>query len=244
LLLETESFRGSYAERLGTLGVGNDDVVLPTLGEAEPTAIPDLLKHARVIEALALEHGVKAIVVDSLSGGHALDENSAEMRAVLRELSALAASVGVPVVVVHHLRKRSLYETAEVSLDRIRGSSAIAQFARSILGLSVPDRDAGTVLVEALKSSFCARPPSLGFRISESGIEFVVPPEPYRVEGVGERAVAFLRMALADGARSRVDLLALATEEGISRATFDRAKEAAGVVSVDGKWTLSQPCGA
>jgi len=68
--------------------------------------------------------------------------------------------------------------------------------------------------------------------------------EPYRVEGVGERAVAFLRMALADGGRSRAELIELAEQEGISRATLDRAKEAAGVVSVDGKWTLSQPCGA
>jgi len=241
LLLETEQMRGAYAERLAELGVPDDKVLLlPTpdgLDVPNELYTPDLIADEGRIIAFCSRHNVGLIVVDSLSGGHDLDENSAQMRVVLQALARIAATLGIPVVVVHHTRKKSAFEAAKITLDRVRGSSAIVQYGRVVFGLWKPDGAGQAVRVDCLKSNFAKPFESFGFVISD-GVAFVAAPEEERQPTAVDKAVEFLRAKLRKGPMSFNELLELAESEGISRTTLYRAKDVLNVVAAKGQWAL------
>lgn len=238
LLAETEEFRGAYAERLAAMGVQDEDVRFPAPG-GDLTYLPNLATDAPLLTSIAQSQGCVALVVDSLSGGHSLDENSAEMRAVLLTLAQIASLLNIPILVVHHLRKRSSFEPTAATLDRVRGSSAIPQFCRSVLGLWKPNDDDDAVRVESLKCSFAARPEPFGFQATTGGLVFCDAPEEPRTETVRDRAVEFLHVELRKEPQKFADLLAKAEAQGISQRTLYRARDALHVVAVKGMWSLA-----
>jgi hypothetical protein len=240
MLLDTEEFRGAHAERLSGMGVSGGQVVIP--GD-DFTHIPDLVAELGDISALAKDLGCGAIVVDSLSGGHGLDENSADMRKVLQGLAALASEMAIPIVCVHHVRKRSHTERARVTLDRVRGSTTITQFCRSVIAMYRLDDtdDAAPIRVEVIKSNFCRKPMPFGMLIENGGLRFVEAPEEARPVSAVDRAVEFLRVELAHEPQRYSDLLAKAETEGISKSSLYRARPRLGVVTVNGLWSLPSP---
>lgn len=236
LLAETEEFRGEYATRLRRFGVPDSAVILPG---AEPTYLPNIIEDATMIYGLAQRYGCRSIVVDSLSGGHLLDENSAEMRKALRVLTGLAAGLRVPVIAVHHPRKRSQFESAALTLERIRGSSVITQFCRSVIGLWQPEEGPGKpVRVESLKNSFGPPPKPFGFQINDGGLEFGDAPEEPKAPTAVDRAIEFLRVELREKPKRFGELLEAAEAEGISKDSLYRARRALKVVSTNGFWGL------
>lgn len=241
LLVETESMRGAYAERLQTMGGDLSRVHLPS---SDPTAIPQLPKDLPALTALAQSLRVGLVVVDSLSGGHSLDENGDAMRRVLQGLAAMAATLQVPVTCTHHLRKRSQLEPDRPTLDRVRGSSTISQFARSVIGLwrldGAPD---GPVRVESLKSSFCKPPEPFGFEITDDGLSFCEAPEETRDLTGQERAADFLLELLKDGPVAAAKLYEDGRLAGFQERMLRRAKDALRVATVNrsGKWYWSLP---
>ena len=242
LLLETEQMRGAYAERMTAAGAKLSMVYHL---DCDPFSVVSLPRDLGVVLEQVRLVNARVVVLDSLSGGNDLDENSAEMRQLLRGLAALAAQLDVPVLGVHHLRKRSQLEPDKPNLDRVRGSSAITQFARSVLALWRPDGGAdGPVRVEPLKCSFCKPPEPLGFAITDAGtLEFCDAPEEERQETLQDRATDFLLTVLQDGPRSAAALREDAELAGFSWATIRRAKDVLHVVSVrrDGRWLWSLP---
>ena len=240
VLVETEDMRGPFAERLLLLGVGLQGVRI---------LAPDLTVHytptldgdAQRLAHVAYETDAVAIVVDSLAGGHTLDENSSEMKRVLTALGKLAATTGVPVVAVHHLRKKGQWDSGKATLDRVRGSNTITQFARSVLGLWVPDEESGTVRVDCLKASFARKPPAFGFNITGAGVEYCEAPSERASASPRDAAADFLRQALSDGPRPSADLRAEAEKAGIAKNTLYRAAEPVGVVTENGLWRLREP---
>ncbi len=109
-----------FPERLRLPGDGLAEVRLDEPGQAQLTALA------------AAELGAPLVVVDSLSGAHRADENSSEVRNFLQELVGAARDHDLAFLLVHHLRKRALSDRGEGDLDRLRGSSAVAQFARVV----------------------------------------------------------------------------------------------------------------
>lgn len=240
LLVDTEEMRGAYAERLAALGIEEDEALVIPSPDGSPTYIPRLPKDLPMVRELATLHKCAAIVVDSLGGAHALDENSAAMRSLLQGLSATATTLQMPVVLVHHLRKRSAIEDLAPTLDRIRGSSAISQYCRSVIALyRLDERDqTAPVKVESLKSSFCAPPEPFGFTIGEKGLTFHDAPEEDRPSTAIDRAVDFLRAALESRPEKFAVLCERAEEAGVSKNSLYRARERLGVVAKDGYWGL------
>ncbi|MDI6696836.1 MAG: AAA family ATPase [Anaerolineales bacterium] len=238
VFVETEEMRAAIAERLQTLEVADNDVLFPTNEERDPTYLPSIVKDANAIAALAKQTGATLIVVDSLSGGHALDENGSEMRQVLLTLARIASTTGCPVLVAHHLRKRSAFEDGAVTLDRVRGSSTITQFCRSVFGLWKPEPNSGVARVEQLKSSFAPLSAAFGFEIVDGKLRFAEAPEVPREMTAVDRACEFLRVELRAGPQRFSDLLARAEAEGISKDSLYRAKRQTGVVNIDGRWGL------
>jgi hypothetical protein len=181
-----------------------------------------------------------AVLIDSLSGGHVLDENSAAMRLLLQKLVALAGGLQRPVIVNHHARKRSQFEAIKLTLDRIRGSSAISQFCRSVVGLYRLEENnmLAPVRVEMLKPSFCKPPEPFGFTITDNGLEFHEAPEEERPMTAKDRACDFLLAELDKEPQRYADLVRKAAEHGIAERTLYRAREALRIVTYNGYWGL------
>jgi len=234
VLCDTEEMRGVYAERLAALGA-HEVFVCP----GDVHYVPKLPDDLETVRELAVSLDAAAVVVDSLSGGHCLDENSAAMRSVLQELVALAGALQLPVIVVHHTRKRSQLESVKLTLDRVRGSSAITQFCRSVIGCyRLDDGNDGPVRVEVLKSSFCKPPDPFGFTISDAGLCFCEAPELDKPMSATDRAAEWLRMELQREPQSAAGLIAKAKAELISERTLYRARDRLGIVTHDGLWAL------
>lgn len=247
-LLETESLRGEYAKRLRGFGIADnsDALALPYPIELEGTeegkwyvpSLPDDLE-ALVAPTIATA-GPWIVVIDSLSGSHAIDENSSDMRALLGQLAAFAARHGVPVIAAHHLRKRSGKDTVGAfELDRVRGSSTTVQFARSVIGLEQLQPD-GPVKVSVKKSTFAQKPVPFGFVIRDGGL-FQVCDAPQRALSPTKQcyAATFLAEILGDGPRPSADILKLAEQEGLTQSTVRRAaREDVHVIQDGGMWSL------
>lgn len=235
ILVETEEMRGPYAERLAALGVKDDTVILPG---SEPTYLPSLLRDHEAINKLAKEMDASMIVIDSLSGGHAIDENSSEMRRVLQLLTQTAGLLNVPVIVAHHVRKRQTFEDDKVTLDRVRGSNAIVQFCRAVYGLWKPNQDSEAVRVECLKNSFAPKTAPFGFAIQDGGVAFGSAPEPIREMTALDVAVDFLKELLANAPMRASEVSERAKAEGITTSTLYRAKDVLKIVRQNGYWGL------
>ncbi len=242
LVADTEEMRGIYAERLTAMGVRDDSVLFPSPKD-DPTYLPRLPRDLRAMEGMAQAQQCTVVVIDSLSGGHALDENSAAMRTVLQGIVGMAGRLQVPVLVAHLARKRSQFETARMTLDRIRGSTTISQFCRSVIGLYRPGESdlTGPVRAETLKSTFCRPPAAFGFTITDTGLDFHEAPEPPRQETPLDRAKELLGVELRRQPQRYSDLLAAAEAAGVSRNTLYRAREVMGITVVDGLWSLPIP---
>ena len=240
VLCDTEDMRGVYAERLAALGVLDGAVLLPSRGD-DVTYRPEMPRDMDHIERLAKAHGAKTIIVDSLSGGHAMDENSAMMRKILQGLTGLAANLQIPVIVVHHTRKRNAQEAVRLTLDRVRGSSAISQFCRSVIGLyRMTETDLNAdVRIEPLKASFCKPADALGMAIGDQGLEWVDPPNADgKIAQPGNRAQAFLLDVLADGPMRYVALQTLADDLSIGKGALYAARDALGITADLAGWRL------
>jgi len=244
VLVDTESMRGATAERLLAMGVKDDDVVLPVVNQ-DVTYISRLPQDLAAIERIIQESGANAVIIDSLSGGHRLDENSAAMGTLLQAFSALAARLQITVIVIHHVNKRRETESVRLTLDRVRGSTTITQYCRSVIGMyRLEERDlAGPVRIEPIKGNFCAPPKAIGMQISGTGVVFVDAPENDRVLTSVDTAEAFLRQLLQREPLRFSEVLHQAQVLGVGKDSLYRAKKRAKVQTVKGFWTLPPPLG-
>jgi len=242
LLVETEEMKGVYAERLQMMGVSDQDWLIGP-GD-DPDAIPDITKEHGAIRNLAGIVDAGAIIVDSISGGHDKKENDAYMRRVLQPMTAVAANLKIPVIIIHHLRKKGKHESSKVTLDRVRGSSTITQFCRSVIGLYRLDgaHNLAPVRVDSVKNNFCKPPEPLGFVIRDDGrgLRYVEAPEEEDNSALGD-AKSFLYDVLSDGKVHSTQLFQDADRAGIAKRTLTRAKREMSDVHVDkengtGKW--------
>lgn len=76
------------------------------------------------------------IVLDSLGGSHTRGENKfEEISPIMKFFAVIARDKNIAVLMTHHLNKGMQGENPEISLYRIRGSTAIPQFSRSIMAM-------------------------------------------------------------------------------------------------------------
>jgi len=141
-------------------------------------------------------------------------------------------------VIVHHLRKRASYETERVTLDRIRGSSTIIQFCRSVWGVWKPDAEVAGIRVDCLKNAFVMPPDAFGFSVVEGVIRYEPPPDTPHTETTVDKAAEYLRASLRAEPRRFTVLLEDAVPLGISRNSLYRARDKMGIVAFKGTWSL------
>jgi len=135
--VDTEASQQILKVRAGSMGIDKKRVYLPIING-------DLLSQANLgsdedrRQIIDLVEGVEptVLVLDSLGGSHSRGENKVEdIRPVLEFLALLARDYKLAVIVVHHLNKGKEGESPEVSLYRIRGSTVIPAYCRSIIAI-------------------------------------------------------------------------------------------------------------
>jgi len=165
-------------------------------------------KHLEALTAAVNKYKPRLIVVDALAAAHRLQkgENDAAIHGVLSSLRA--AACGVPVLVLHHLRKAPQGGRGELAIDDLRGSSAIIAAARSILAIDQPDKMRQEAKrVSHIKSNYGELQKPLGFQWEVGGLKFVDAPEPPVKMNRGTRLRHAILDYLADGKEHAFDLL-------------------------------------
>ena len=232
ILAETEGMRAEYIERLHDAEIPPDLVRFPIPPDEHITYATDLAVDLTGMVELAENIGAVAIIVDSLSGGHKLSEKSDEMRLLLQPLSQAAGVLQIPIILVHHPRKTSPSEAPRVTLDRVRGSSTITQFCRSVIGIyRLVDDLTAPVRMEVIKANLTAPPDSLGFVITGAGLEFTDAPKTEKTFTRIDEAMEFLVEQLADGPKKYTTLLKAAEPFGIVKGPLYKARERLGVIA-------------
>ena len=200
--------------------------------EADTALMLDDPKTLALVEQKCVEVGdVKLVVADSLRAGMTGDENSSEFGQRLAPWCHLAQRLGVAVVILHHARKPSDGQHT-MTIERLRGSSAITALPRIILGIDKPDEEDPAVRVVMLKNNFAAAQKPFGLRLTEIGTEPAATPQVPRPATKLTEAEEFLEELLVIGKRSVADILAEAEAQGITRSTLYNAKKRLRVVEM------------
>lgn len=224
VFIETENRTHLLLQRLEGWGLGGFELVrqlprddrggIDIAARAQQEAIANAVKRT----------GARLLIIDSLSAGHRLDENSKQMKRLLLDLCRLAQETNVALLAIHHLRKRRGNESTMTNLDRLRGSSTIAQLAVVTLTLERPDPGSRTLALRQIKNNVAAEQPPVGMQITQDGVVWTDAPEGVEDKGSAlERARDFVLEALRDGPCRSTELASLAQAEGVSLATLYRA---------------------
>ena len=131
--------------------------------------------HQKKLKKKAFLPQVKMIVVDSLKGANTGVENDSQIFEIVKFLAELARDTGKIVILIHHLRKKGLGDDDIVTLDHIRGSSAITQTTRMVWAINSKSNGSKENTFQVIKSNLGEFPPAIGFQITEDGVDFFEP---------------------------------------------------------------------
>lgn len=227
---------------------GNDAMhgfVSPTHDPFAELALDRQTDRNQIFE-LAADSRVQLIIIDSLSGSHSQDETNSLSGKIVKELAKIARDHNKALLITHHLRKARVGEGDEVTLDRVRGSTALVQYARMVWAVDVPNLATRHLRrLSVIKSNLGSFPPPIGVTIDDTGVAFT-PDAPVRAQRASElvKATDFLLTRLADGHEvSSAEIENEAAKLGIAIRTLDRARKEIGIERkrVDGHWVIKLP---
>ena len=234
IYVETEASEAVLRDRVKRWSVPEERLLVFT-SRCSGGAMADVcLSDPAQLDALheaAMETHPALVIVDSLSGAHLRDENSSRMRGIMMSLARLARNASCAVLVLHHLHKRPARDGRPAALDCLRGSTAIAQFARCVWTIDRPDPTGPRRRLSQVKNNLACCPDALGFEVREDGVVFGPPPPQERVRAtVVQRASQWLSEVLKEGTLPGPELFRQAGECGFSKKSIYRAGEELGAV--------------
>jgi putative DNA primase/helicase len=186
-------------------------------------------------DALARVRGVRLIIVDPISAylGGADSNTNAEVRGLLSPLASLAASHGVAVLCVTHLRK-----SAGAAVHRAIASIAFTAAARAVWVVAPDPSDENRRLLLAVKQNLGPNIGGLAFRVETQGSlarldweSGAVTLDANSVLSVADgesrselkAAEEWLHDYLADGPAAARDVIRAACDNGVAKTTLGRA---------------------
>jgi DNA repair protein RadA/Sms len=159
--VDAEAGQQILRERALALGVNRSNIYIPVV-DGDILGAPDFgnEEHKSMIINLILSKRPELLVLDSLGGSNRKGENKVEeVRPLMEFFAMLARDHNIAVVILHHLNK-GLGESTEVGLYRIRGSTAIPAFCRSIIAVEKGSTDTELKL-RVIKSNLARIPEPL-----------------------------------------------------------------------------------
>jgi hypothetical protein len=235
--LDFEGLEVTTQERAEAMGIPLDMVFvqsadcLPYL--TDPKSAETIHEWLKVTEA-------RLLVVDSwrrATPGLEENDSGATVEAAAG-LCILARDFALPVLVTAHSRKVRQEGRWEMSLDDLRGSSALTDVARSALVIEKPDAGRDTRRVRVEKSNFAAKPEPLGFDLDGETVIWTTPPRRGRDMPVRVAAAEAVKIALAQMPLPYTELAVATTGLGIAQTTMRRVLNDVAVKGTDGRWAL------
>jgi len=233
VLAETENGHSGNLERYDAMGIPRNMILVPFRKGENPLddVRSDDPERWALLEKLMLRDDVAALIVDAMRGFHTRDENSTEAALVTKKLSGLLENTGKGGILLHHTNKPLREDKSGlIDISRMRGSSAIGQYARCIWGIERPDETTETRRLRVIKSNYGVKPDPLGVKVVNNATVFCKPPQAPKKETSVDRAKEHLLTALKAGPVPAVELIKTAAEKGISEGALYKAKEAMGIV--------------
>lgn len=242
LWCEAESAQAINLERARNWQLNVNNFLTPLPNGMEDINL-DNGKHRAAIVEKAKIPGVKLIIVDSLSGSSNKRENETEVKQVTEFLAELARDTQKPILLTHHLRKKSLLDSNTITLDRLRGSSAIVQAARVIWALDKPDPNTNRLRLSMIKNNLARFTKPIGLEIGDSGMVFSDAPQEPRVETKADKAADLIRALLQREPVPSKRIEDELTQAGYSERTIRAARELLKIEPIrkDGIWYWSLP---
>jgi hypothetical protein len=242
LWIDTEASAAMLRQRIQDRGIDPSRFILP----------PDPLREIQLdnesdwkfIEGALEDFRPRLVIIDSLSGGHEGDSNSNDfMKKIMKRVGYTAQKYQTAIVVIHGLKKgMEGINRWPLTMDMMMGASAVAQYARSVVGVGVPSfANPNARAMMSVKNNLAPKPRPLGYSITDQGAAWGEAPEPPQAHSAHADAKAFLLEVLSSVPRPTKDVEAECLERGIcSIRTLNDARKALGVktnsdVGPDGK---------
>ena len=197
----TEGDLAITIDRMQKWKVPFDKIILPY----DPLT-PVMLDESGItyIENCIIRKKPRAVFIDSLSGGHEVNENDAmKVGKVVQGLGRVAQKSKAAILVVHHSRK--LREDEELSSNCTRGSNAIIQHFRVHIGVDRPggEHDPWS-RVRMFNKNLPVDKKPLGFRWADDSSGLVFGDAPHapvkeKKESGKDKAVAWLKERMKPG---------------------------------------------
>ncbi len=241
---EAEAAQAINLERAQNWNMPISNIITPFAHPLVDVILDDP-KHKKAVEEATYRDDVLFVVVDSLRGAAGGDENKSEFIDTVKWLAVLARDTGKPILLVHHLRKRTILDGGSgPNLNMLRGSSAIVQPARVIWAIDIPDHTHKTMKrLQVIKNNLVAFPEPIGMQIGVGGVLFGDAPEPPRSSTVVDQAGDLLLSLLSKEPKRSTELQEQFDAAGISWQSAKRAKKRMSIMSKrrGNQWYWSLP---
>ena len=229
--VEAEAGQKILYDRMLSLGIQLDKVFIPPFG-GDLMGQPDLSNenHREQLRELIKAKKPRLIIVDSLGGINTAGENRVEdVRPLMLFLAQeIARDEDTSLVLIHHLRKGS-GEDIGMAMYRVRGSTAITAFSRSIVAM---ERNQSGALIQVIKSNLGRIPKPLNIAMefdSEDRItsikyaEWTAPPKKTTKT---ERCVQWVwELLKSSGITPLKEIIDAGVGEGYSRSNIYAARD-------------------
>ena len=222
LWCETESGETMNRDRMKEWGIPLEQVLVAGVNPLDGISL-ESLRDIDQVRQLAARDDVRLIIIDSLSGSHSKSESENEVGLLVKAVAQVARDAQKPVLITHHLNKQ--FRTNRITLQNVRGTTAIAQYVRMIWALDAPDIDDSTALrLYSIKNNLARRPDEMGLRITQHGMSSIPVPQLAEPDNpIDKVKLALLEMIDEDGVPVK-EVEAAMRDLGASMSTARRAK--------------------
>jgi KaiC/GvpD/RAD55 family RecA-like ATPase len=234
LWIDTEASQQLLRMRVKKMAVDPGQLYIPVI-DGDILGQVDVMNmdHRAVILDMIDSIQPAIIVLDSLGGSHTRGENKfEEIAPILKFFAMIARDKNIGVLMTHHLNKGSPGDTSEVDLYRIRGSTAIPQFCRSIMAMEKLKED--EIRFRMIKSNLSrlAKPLAIVPVVDNDGdiVQIIfkeyIPPTPKRskTELCANWIVEYMKNNPSDSGLRLRDLTEIMEGEGYTRGNIYAAR--------------------
>jgi len=248
LWIDTEGSIALLHQRMKDWGMPRGRFILPPDPLQELTV--DDFECWRWIEAAIERFKPPLVVIDALSGAHRSGKENGgdEMKPIMKKLAGLAQKHNIAVVIVHHLNKPAPGAPSyPITIHRLRGSTAIPQYCRSILAVGTPDQNRPeSRRLDVIKLNLARKPAPVGYELTDHGPAFGEAPEPPKERRAVDVAIDFLQERLMHGIAPSDEVNAEAKARSIGMNALNDAKKVLGIKAKReggkvGRWMLIMP---
>ena len=234
---EAEGKQLIWKDRANKFGYAVDNIYFPGKTGHERYML-DRPDDVAKLQGCVRDTGAKLLIVDALFQAHGQEENSEEIKHVIRNISELAKTEDISILVIHHFRKKDgQRKSDEADVDDLRGSSAIAGAVAVLWLLDQPDPENDMLRLRVGKTNLSEPPDAIGFWVDGDGAHFetnqdLIPRCPKKKLTAVEMGCELVKAALRRGPKPYQELKAACEAAGVTDSTLNRVKQKLNLVSI------------